>query len=658
MSNGLLKRFTRGVCLCALSGAALGQDSVSSTPGQSDALLPYADPSIARFVVDLVPLTSSWGKAYRLGPVLKASADDDPLFPTQILGASAVSPDILTNVTFPSTTFALWTTPGAGVNPTFNSAPGSIAVTGFGQQFAVGSSDFSNITTNAVGAIVGRDPANPARLYVSRIVAASGQVDPFSDNTSTATIGSIDASGNMYLRADNFASTGAQKLTGENILRVALPLRSDSLNQLFFVTGVGNRASQTAATTYLVNNGTITTNTPAVLPASVSPGSKAVVLDFANTYRPNGALGVATHLNAGVSSHRGNPSLTLHNPFGGVATVASLARATSPGTRVDSLNLFALDAAGAVVATRAATLPSPITDGAGFSANASGASQFFQYLSQVSFRGGNGQVAVGLDSLTGATIAAATATDPTLGDFVAVARLSGAPTTWTVAAHVGSQVLNGAGGSSIGTIASAAPVSISSPAADLHGNIYFVAAFQPTVGAPGTAFIKAVNTAAGYRLELILKSGSTFTGANSGRDYTVTKLTLGDSDSIASGAFFSGNILQRKLTGVIVNDPSDPTAFGGAVVNATLTYNNAGVPETYEAVLFVGPAAAAVVPPHCAGDANGDGNVNFADITAVLSNWGRIGTPGSGASGDANDDGQVNFADITSVLSNWGASCS
>ncbi len=55
----------------------------------------------------------------------------------------------------------------------------------------------------------------------------------------------------------------------------------------------------------------------------------------------------------------------------------------------------------------------------------------------------------------------------------------------------------------------------------------------------------------------------------------------------------------------------------------------------------------------CNGDANGDNMVNFADITAVLSNWQTNGANG----GDANGDGVVNFADITTVLSNWQQPC-
>lgn len=59
----------------------------------------------------------------------------------------------------------------------------------------------------------------------------------------------------------------------------------------------------------------------------------------------------------------------------------------------------------------------------------------------------------------------------------------------------------------------------------------------------------------------------------------------------------------------------------------------------------------------CAGDANGDGVVNFLDLNAVLSNWGASGPPGGGVLGDVNGDGFVNFLDLNIVLSNYGRTC-
>ncbi|MDX2116517.1 MAG: S8 family serine peptidase [Planctomycetota bacterium] len=66
------------------------------------------------------------------------------------------------------------------------------------------------------------------------------------------------------------------------------------------------------------------------------------------------------------------------------------------------------------------------------------------------------------------------------------------------------------------------------------------------------------------------------------------------------------------------------------------------------------PATAtfAVIVPPCPGDANSDGEINFADIVAVLQFWG-----GTGPGGDSNRDGQVNFIDISNTLAFWGDSC-
>lgn len=62
-----------------------------------------------------------------------------------------------------------------------------------------------------------------------------------------------------------------------------------------------------------------------------------------------------------------------------------------------------------------------------------------------------------------------------------------------------------------------------------------------------------------------------------------------------------------------------------------------------------------VVPTPCPGDADGNGMVNFGDITSVLTNWAAI-YPTTGP-GDSNHDGVVNFSDITSTLTNWASAC-
>ena len=52
----------------------------------------------------------------------------------------------------------------------------------------------------------------------------------------------------------------------------------------------------------------------------------------------------------------------------------------------------------------------------------------------------------------------------------------------------------------------------------------------------------------------------------------------------------------------------------------------------------------------CTGDLNDDGVVNGADLSILLSEWGKC----PGCNGDLNDDGVVNGADLTILLGGWG----
>lgn len=62
-----------------------------------------------------------------------------------------------------------------------------------------------------------------------------------------------------------------------------------------------------------------------------------------------------------------------------------------------------------------------------------------------------------------------------------------------------------------------------------------------------------------------------------------------------------------------------------------------------------------ITPPSCAGDANGDGLVNAADLSVLLSNFGQ---PAAGPGfGDLNGDGQCNGADLSVLLATFGVPC-
>lgn len=70
-------------------------------------------------------------------------------------------------------------------------------------------------------------------------------------------------------------------------------------------------------------------------------------------------------------------------------------------------------------------------------------------------------------------------------------------------------------------------------------------------------------------------------------------------------------------------------------------------------------SAESAVPVCCVGNADkiAPGQVNFADITATLANFGMPANPNGTSVGDSNCDGTINFGDITATLANFLASC-
>ncbi|CAE7897707.1 unnamed protein product [Symbiodinium necroappetens] len=623
--------------LCALAGQSLGQDSVAATPGASDALAAYdAASQRVRYVVDLAPITSSWNNPFAIAPVLKTSADPDPMFDTQLVGAVALSPDLTGPVALGSPQdFQLWTTAGQGVNPTANAAPGTTQVASFDHQFGLALADLSASATNAIGATIGLT-SEADRLYVTRTIGVSSRFNAVSQDLATLSLGAIDADGALYLRADDFNAPDANAIDGDNILRVLLDARNTSGVNAVVRIGGANIVTDAASSDYLVNDSAVTLNTPSCLPGSLG-AARGVILDFAGNYTnatPGASTSTTDHLQAAIEGQRGNPYVSTAAALPSFdAYLLSLGKTVVDGP-TNSINAARLMADGSVVSAVRRTLPMNITDGAGFTTNAVGDAEFVHYQSQQSFRGSNGQAAAGVDPISGARIAAATAQDPTDGQFIAVANIT-LDSNWTVAAYEGKDVLDGENGSPIGTIASAAPASISAPAIDADGNIYFVCAFEPTAGPTANALIKAVNTASGYQLELLVQEGDTVAGANSATSYTIDRLTLADSDSLASGSFYASSVLQSGAGGA---------GFGGAAIGAQITYDNAGTSETYDAVLFL--AESAGTEKICLGDCDGNGSIDFNDLVSMLFVFGQDTDDGC----DADENATVDFNDLVATL--------
>jgi hypothetical protein len=57
----------------------------------------------------------------------------------------------------------------------------------------------------------------------------------------------------------------------------------------------------------------------------------------------------------------------------------------------------------------------------------------------------------------------------------------------------------------------------------------------------------------------------------------------------------------------------------------------------------------------CPSDLNGNGQVDFADVIALIGQWGDCPPPGEPCPGDLNGDGVVGFADVLIVIGGWGA---
>lgn len=632
--------------------AARAQDSVAITPGAGDALPAYTNHQL-RYVLDLAPITSSWGSTFLIGPVLKASASPTA-DSTTLLGASAaISPDRLLNITFPMTEYAMWNAAGSGINPAKNSTPGAIEATGFDRAFALGLTSISQDATDAAAATIGQNNTELSRLFITRTTAAASRSSATAHDTATLALAAIDASGSALLRLDGFNTRGLPRAArGDSIAQVSLSARNPATTNALGGSAAGATAADAASTTFPINQSATTTTLPAIIPDSITalPAALSATLDFANRYLIAGSPSAAPHLPASMSAHRGNPTLTTANPLGGAATIATLARSAS-ADRTDALAIFAIDASGTVVAAspRASTIPSPIS-APGFSTNTSGDAAFVQHNSQVPFRGPASLAGIGRLGATGVAVAAATATDPDDGDFIAVATFNAPATQWTIAAHHGKPILSGPGGSSIGTILAAEPASISPPAVDLLGNIYFIARYQPSAGETSTALFKAVRTGATYSLELLVAAGSQVTGANSMTMYTIDRLTLADADSIAAGAFSAAMLHQPQIPRHETADAADPFAFGAAVVNARITYTSGGTPEAYDALLYIGPGTRFVLPP-CPGDLNGDRQVNSGDLNVLLAAFAQT------AAGDIDGDQDTDSADLNLLLAAFGDAC-
>ncbi|MGD9790824.1 MAG: GC-type dockerin domain-anchored protein [Phycisphaerales bacterium] len=638
------------VALVVAAPIVCAQDSVSTNgeggnglPG--DALYPWSSgiPQRASYIVDTAPITTSWGTTFGLAPIAKSSlpgAGNTTRF-TMLNGASSISQTIRRGRPFPSASYSLWTQAGGGVNTSRNNTAlvSTVTPTGTASVFSIGFLDFCDvqILTNlgfinqVVGAQVAFDPANPTRFYVTRVLAANNSPAASQLDRSQFGYGGVDADGNIVFRADSTTALGTTNLIqGDNLFRVTLASRTTSTNSIDTA-----GASDTGASTRLLNNSSVTHATPNLIPSEIEGRSILLAADFARHYvfesAPNVLSTSSAHL-AAAADHRGGITFSPTTFFmGTIGTGAALAQ-TTPNGSVNAIHVFGITSGGTPGTPTVFTLPGVLTDACDSLSWPLLGGSFRGYDSQVAFRGGSSQVAVGKDQfaqwLVAATVYRGSYTGAGGGtpanpfDAIAVGRLDvpGMQTSpdWSLAAWVRSDVLDGkvirgdAGADGvfgtadagegdglisaldapIGRLASMSELaigkagpSISSPMFDSVGNIYFVASFvQKRVSGPsvvqddfGIGLFRAVYNPATfcYALELVLREGTTVMGANSATPYRIAALGLADGDSIASNAPWANSISAGAWNAIPLGglEPKDPQTLGGLVLSARILYD-------------------------------------------------------------------------------------
>lgn len=668
---------TLSLCLLAglgLVGPVVGQDSTSIATAIGDAVF-CTDPSEQRnsFVVDAQVFQSSWGQKYRIAPLVKSSKIGWTYL-NALISAQGISNTQLADEPFPTNSYFFWAAPGHGINAAFNLPPPfSVNTTGWqGRQFAVGFLEYGRAdggsnanASNITGAVVNYTRDEPHRLYVTRVQAAVNIDDVFNafeQGRAAFGFGGVDSHGNVHFRGDDNQANGPDPLVGEHYFRVNLLRRNPAVYNL--IDAVGSKMDPFPATCWVMNCFACTAyndthSCPTILPQEFG-GPRVLGADFNANYVyesagcPNPSV-VRTPAHLLALNQRGCVSFSYWLNCGDSAGTAGMVALDAVG-RSRILNLWRVKTDGSVVAG------SPIALDPTFKLGLPGG-VFEGYRGTHAFSGGNGLVAIGRDQAGRGLAAATWYKDGTATDeenMVLVARFNCADPNpanaeWTIAAQATVEdctpILNGPGGQAVGKLArrlvggNYVGPSISAPAMDAVGNLYFLAVCE-MFATPANYFayslVRAVFNPATftYQLELLLESGAAtepfglvVRGLNSDTDYKITYLTLAYASGHSSGSLFSGNVLQTGFNFIDVHmlSPSNPWTLGGLVLNATIVYdvNRDGVfnpvvggpDEPYSVLLYIGADSG---PTICRGDLNCDGVIDFDDINPfvlALSNW-------------------------------------
>ncbi len=701
------------VAAAGICAPAFAQDSVSSNGGNlpGDALNPWVD-HCAAYVVDLAPLETSKGNIFGVAPIIKMTKTNSSNF-NNLYSAAAISPATLTGVGYAANSYQVWEdAPGFGVNLETNLFANSMNVSGESSRFAVainefGTTDFGTSFNGVVGAFVNFDPNDPNRLYVARKQVVVNSPNAMTGDSSQIGGVSLDAHGNVYLRADANGSTGPNQLSGVNILRVRMDDRDCGVQNLLSTGGTLD------ATDMIQTGSAVQLGVPNNIPQRLSdagmfPNGVAGWLNAFTSPRAylSGDMGMVStdpnHLdtsNGWGSDHRGSMGSTSFNVLGtagAVQTYGVLSKDAAGETRV--INAMSVDSKGAVLATQGFELPFTIMDNdTGYTTLYTSQSQPNNYTGSTLFRGGVGHVALGSDQDGRGLMAVMVNENGFSDDFsnqIIVCRYNASTGAeeWAVAAYVNQftapfsgKPICDANGDPIGQIIDLSAVTggfplgpgMSAPTIDSVGNIWFLSAVElfnridfdgdtiPEGSDYDGALLRAIYDPAtfSYKLELVMEVGTVVDGVNSGLPYRIDFLGSSTGNGGATpGTIYASNMAEgawndSSTSGV---DTADTITNGGLFFGTQITYDTQGdgrfnnptsvnfdpglpADESYSVGLYVGHYSDGPAP--CPADLTGDGNFDFFDISFLLQN--QV---------DFNGDTGFDFFDISAFLQ-AGANC-
>jgi len=124
-----------------------------------------------------------------------------------------------------------------------------------------------------------------------------------------------------------------------------------------------------------------------------------------------------------------------------------------------------------------------------------------------------------------------------------------------------------------------------------------------------------------------------------------------------AAGLYGGTLLPGSVLGVFYTSPNADITFTSATTGAGISFvqmvddGNGGWKLGSQSAFLRGTFTTVGLVAPFPGDANGDGTVNIADLSVVLTNYDKTGM--DWRQGDFNGDGTVNISDLSNVLTNY-----